>query len=465
MSSAREFNKFMSGAALAALFLSSPSHAYLESTHEILTQRAFQLSDVYTTLANPSPLVQVNLFPITYKKAMYAMRAGARYEDSGLRPLAHFYNPINDQSLSPCSLRRTCAASPDWAIDGGTVSDPQSAPVLSYRSAVARYYDALTLRNRSDRHAAAYDMFFSLGSVVHHLQDMAQPQHVRNDPHCGWHCLWKYAASYYEDFADSKSPAFAKLGSAATYRFSATAPSAFQKPRDFWKNASTETPGMAVITNRTFVSYRTNFSECASGPFCAAPDFPNPSPRDAQLVTSATRILDDARVLYETLVEFPAGSQQYISTANELVNDGVSYRYFSLTDVNYQAQADKLVPLAIEHSAGLINYFFRGKIQGFSRSPTTPMTIFVLGADLGAGKFEIYADAADGTRSRLTQWSLSTPGARSGTSISTGLVLPPGYYTLVFRPEKLCKLNEPCFDGDESDMVVGGLAIVNSIPG
>src|SRR5262249_29413094 len=55
------------------------------------------------------------------------------------------------------------------------------APAVGVKQA---YLAALTSPNAADRQQQAQQLFLSLGHVLHHLQDMAQPQHTRNDAHC-----------------------------------------------------------------------------------------------------------------------------------------------------------------------------------------------------------------------------------------------------------------------------------------
>jgi hypothetical protein len=70
-----------------------------------------------------------------------------------------------------------------------------------------------------------------------------------------------------------------------------------------------------------------------------------------------------------------------------------------LNKSNYDAMADLLIPRAVSYSAGLINYFFRGKID-IVPDPQNPGSHLIknLGTELMTGKFALYYDVADGTR-------------------------------------------------------------------
>lgn len=45
------------------------------------------------------------------------------------------------------------------------------------------YYDALTKSAKADREGNLARTFYAIGKVSHLLQDLSQPEHVRNDAH------------------------------------------------------------------------------------------------------------------------------------------------------------------------------------------------------------------------------------------------------------------------------------------
>lgn len=127
------------------------------------------------------------------------------------RVLNHFYEPRTNLPLNPsvaCVVapNGVCTKSVDWAL--GTkdafaqppVNDPNRRNHFSYADARDNMWLALTGQRMKYTASQPYDgaaresdsierlyrwatMFRSLGDVVHLLQDGAQPQHVRNDPH------------------------------------------------------------------------------------------------------------------------------------------------------------------------------------------------------------------------------------------------------------------------------------------
>ena len=123
---------------------------------------------------------------------------GAEYEDDFLslppRPLNHFFDPATGGGLYIellplvgivpeavlaliAAVNATSQASPDWALDS-TVANNFSRKALS-----SFMYDAYTKPQKAERDASTGHVFETVGRLIHHVQDMAQPQHVRNDPH------------------------------------------------------------------------------------------------------------------------------------------------------------------------------------------------------------------------------------------------------------------------------------------
>src|SRR6185312_13738823 len=141
--------------------------------------------------------------------------------------------------------------------------------------------------------------FQTLGQVIHHLQDMAQPQHVRNDPHlvlssvqlvvacaasvldpvlCGL-ILYNLNPSLYERYTErSKAYEFVNLA-AYPSPYSASDTQTFLSPRQFWQNLG---KGIAEYTNQGFVSDGTNFRG-PPGTISTAPGFDNPAGATASI--------------------------------------------------------------------------------------------------------------------------------------------------------------------------------------
>ena len=108
------------------------------------------------------------------------LRNGANFEDTlGIgRPRNHFYNPLNGAPLT-LGILPVGSPSPDWALeDRGEITGILGfgKQEFSYRDARQYFYDALTKSTKSERDKNFGLTFQTLGQVIHHVQDMAQPQ-------------------------------------------------------------------------------------------------------------------------------------------------------------------------------------------------------------------------------------------------------------------------------------------------
>ena len=362
------------------------------------------------------------------------VRDGVNFEDSLslFRPLRHFFNPRTDQGLS-VPILGVQTPSPDWALnDRGDISGQE----FSYRDARQYLFDALTLRSEGDRQAKFGRLFQTLGHLMHHMQDMAQP--VRNDMHCDLlSCLAAdiitvglagvYSPSGYEKYTNKleirQSLKFAP--SDVGYDIRSTAfTGTFNSPRKFWhteQNNPDAGKGIAEFTHQNFVSQGTNFRSNSAG-FTATPGFPNPDPASADIERVAVEQLPGVSPSLRGEVWFlrtpitdnflgtsPSGSPLTARSStfsifdpdlqpNQTARFG---RFFSLNRFNYDDMNKHLIPRAVAFSAGMINYFFRGKID-FVVDPNPAnrggFLIKNLGPEPMKGKFALYYDDRSGDR-------------------------------------------------------------------
>jgi hypothetical protein len=226
---------------------------------------------------------------------------------------------------------------------------------------------------------------------------MHQPQHVRSDTHCddspiffGWWLprgcatpvvnTFFYRPSAYEQYVWEQ-------GAISLDGYPVPDYATFDLPRKFWENDS---KGGAEFTSRNFVSVGTNFKlNTLVRPYAIESDGDHPSPRGDSVRLVGIDINDPRLVRYVTspapvageitFAEAPVLDHYNLSIRNNdrastlsilydsvLLEDGerlpLPVAAFTLNSVNYQAAAERLLPRAAAYSAGLINYFFRGRI-------------------------------------------------------------------------------------------------------
>ncbi len=335
---------------------------------------------------------------------------GAMFEDApGMRSLNHFFDPSHEgRSLTVAGL--SWQTSPDWALQDN-IDDRDPKQRYSYWQAREYFYGALTTKGMSSAQGGRDELwgktFQTLGQIVHHLQDMAQPQHVRNDAHydglsgllgpiftLGF--IHPSRFEKYSAFGEGRARIDSTLNTGEIDAAFPTYRPTLRTPRDFWLANGA---GISEYTNGNFLSQRTNFVADAAGLAYANPSFPRPVPAAATEVSVTEAFapgqvpavvrqfcsnvgLDQCKMTFwssivsdmlaNTSTVNPRASTE--SAFDEDLNGlMINYdnetgtiqtgRLFSLNRLNFDAAYPFLIPKAVSYSAGLINYFFRGQME------------------------------------------------------------------------------------------------------
>ena len=416
-----------------AIILPVHATAYEIGTHaEVITRRAVSLS---VLKADPSVLRNLGLekdiadpsqrFSNSAGQARTIdklLEDGSRFEDLGTRPRRHFYNPRTGQGLNvPVLPIQT--GSPDWALaQPGTLSGQD----FSYWDARRHLFHALTAQSNAVRENAFGRVFQTLGHVIHHLQDMAQPQHVRNDAHCvdilmcGLTTLGLYYnPSLYEKWSEIVEDSLPTNPLSVGYNINSSQfASVFNSPRSFWNTqpiggiSPIEEKGIAEFTHNNFVSAGTNFLPASTG-FVPFPDFPRPTPGldvEKWQITHPDLLGPNQSLQGEIWFIPTHGTDNFTGLpinnprastfsifSEDLKGRGI-YRIVRLNRFTFQNAHQHLIPRAVAFSAGMINYFFRGRMEVRKESQDLGFRIVNLGTETMSGRFALYYDAIDGNR-------------------------------------------------------------------
>src|SRR5262249_33378540 len=172
------------------------------------------------------------------------------------RPRHHFF----DVQRSGDGIANGFPA-PDWAL--GLLGRGPSADQNHFPLADARVYQlrSLTGSTRQDRDRHTAKMFRTLGQVIHVLQDMAQPQHTRNDPHVGCALIQFIAGekSWYEAYTETRARTMNYRNRNVASRslvFAGYDSISLPTYRDYWANPMGS--GLADYSSRNFFSVGTN---------------------------------------------------------------------------------------------------------------------------------------------------------------------------------------------------------------
>lgn len=397
------------------------------------------------------------------------------------RPLHHFYDPATNRPLTGrdqelidwlAEYDSDIHTAPAWAIGAG---DPFQHPnvqededrrrnhftVFDANEAMYRALtgtDTLTgdviAPTEDERKKYWATVFRSLGDIVHLLQDMAQPQHTRNDDHPGYPAKLAgfHEASVYEKYIDARATGKVSYridGSTITpaaLTYSGYSAPIFDYYSKFWCTTPGHVPdgkGLADYSNRGFFSAATNIDDPANNYFYPAVD----DTYDGQQVDLGVfRPIYYGTDPYDTAQSFFLVGDvvdKYTNTTDQvrLSTKSIWTEHFygpettyNLIKENYDDMAGLLIPRAVGYSTGLINYFFRGRLKIGELLETenelepwnseVRITVTnVSGVDnvFTIGAFELFYDSTDGTRKKaVIKETIKDPDRGVIASLSNG---------------------------------------------
>lgn len=402
---------------------------------------------------------------------------GAALEDEFPRSLFHFYDPAPGH-FDPLNIKDVPVpySAPDWALADSLL--PVAGQSYSLEDAKDYFDKALTSTSKTDRESAFGGLFLTLGHVIHLLQDVAQPQHVRNDMHCDAD-ICKHGELVLQEVFNKKLPLYNPsryeaytYDSANVGDYGGYTPVDQPLARDYW--GSSRNKGLAQFTNQNFVSAGTNFRVASNGDVLSDTNYALPVPTSISgsvsiddvykelgktvpknIADYCTSIQQDCGMQFVTTdvfdsyldtVETNSRASSYSIFNQDLERNG-SQKLFALNALNFQYDWKYLLPRAIGYSAGLIDHFFRGRLD-VQPDPNTPEGYLVINKSsypMSDGTLTLYYDDADGNRYPVpgASWSSVTiPAAGSDAAaeypIKFSAPMDPapatsGEYILVFQ--------------------------------
>ncbi len=427
-----------------------PAVGYEVKTHEAISQEAADRSSIDKVLKESLGLANGIDQTLAGKKVVRWIAEGSRREDDFLRFLNHFHNPLRswDQAGFRAGLQFGWS-SILWGQDG---DQPWSWPNVRQL-----YYEALTVSSPEKRETALANTFRGLGHLIHLVQDAASPGHTRNDAHYAYNyeSLIRSVQSSLDPDEQNFFSVLLSRPSRPDPRWSSLEPNQLAPipianllDTDRYErtnpNITTEALiGLAEYTNANFFSEDTIFSS----------DFPYPARSSVREVEYLIRLQtgeEVRRLYYEKAADGEIGYRvatvgvlrDYIQRYN--LDEGQYGKEFALDEGVYRDYAAKLLPRAVGYSAALLDYFFRGRLEGRVANGTLEVAN-ASDEPLGPGKLALYSDDETKTRRLAAEWPIDRlePGAQLLFSAS----VPPGSagYVLVYRGTL----------GGEADAVIG----------
>jgi hypothetical protein len=498
--------------ALASLFWVTLGNAYAPDTHRQLSDDAASLSVLNNTLTTSSTTITTTLlqdigisgfakdtFPdsqvgqtVSLAPGLFAstltaadnlnvedlIRTGAALEDSGIRSFCHFYDPVSQSPLN-FQLGDDHVASftaPVWAtgysdpkpgspITGvcnltnipslaGFILPSPEQQVYSLKDANDYFYDALTDTNQDTRNVDFGKLFLSIGHALHLLEDMGQPQHVRNDMHCdSLACipLGLYKPSEYEKFAYNHYDDVTYFND----NTGDSTPPDLSDMRSFWSTNDSAAKGLAEYTNQNFVSAGTIGSLTNAG---GTNQYAKPAPTGTVSQTidfvfgyigtsvphniatycanKACGVTFFTNTVYDNYLDRSdlnswAASESIFNADLTGVN---GHTAASLNAATYKSAENFLFQQIKGYSTGLINHFFRGRL-GVTLQPVDPpsdptqtytLTYAVTNLSsvgLSNGALQVFYDSTDPSTGKVNRLEVPAPNVTATDSNGNGVDL------------------------------------------
>ncbi len=357
-------------------------------------------------------------------------------DTANLRPRHHFHDATRDAGLNnkddnpnwggwpeiAMGLKGGSAAA--WAINGTAPLEP-TANAQSWPAARTDFYHALTQPTPGAREEYLAMTFLDLGCVLHMLEDMGVPPHVRND----------FLFEHYRSASDNGSPLekyvethVSRSGGLSRWLppdwrpapvgFTNVAHYFDTNTRDAEDYCGQNPPaswGLAECTNYQFLSWSTIFLPDTGSLYY----FPHPA-------FAHTTSLVEGRMRYRSGYGVPHLMRPTISDDYLRYPEYLDPVYVVIDGKTMHDYACVTIPRTIEYTAGLTDYFLRGRIELTSRVESHLGDLFsvrlyirnksLLEANpldhkfaFMGGAFEVYWDDAAGNRSPVPNLTLSKP--------------------------------------------------------
>ncbi len=385
---------------LLFLLISFDSYSYdNEITHRDITTKAVENSNLNRYLIDSLNFISGIETKFNGMPILKWLREGAYLEDSPMcRASNHFHNPLKswDQSYmsdEPWWIATYCGAtgyatkysSVTWGT--GYLSPNGSKITMSnqewgWDNARNYYYLALTSTTNTNRETYFAKTFQSVGQVLHLIEDGAQPAHVRNDFRSHLAFIGFESINPTRWFG-SRFEHYVKNNSALVTSVTPDQILSFTRLTDFWDTDQYKGDNPQVTLSNTI-----GLSEYTNANYFSDDTIPNNNPTSEH--TFPYPQINNAD--YQICEDYAPGStdrRRYISRKSkggcptpsdvriadhfathsifneepEIINNDISMHKLVLDDNVHNTYAKELLPRAVGYSAGLINYFFRGKID------------------------------------------------------------------------------------------------------
>jgi hypothetical protein len=326
--------------------------AYEINIHIKATSQAVSLSGLDSYLANYHNIDLNKKLSVRLRGGYYYtdtvskwISNGGKWEDDFPRFKNHFYDPTTDLGLN--GLLYNFESSLLWA-------NSDSGNDQGWNAARNNFYQSLVATSSSDREENLANTFQGVGQVMHLVEDLAAPTHVRNDIHLPVNTQ----KDLFEEFTNKKYLEMTYTG------YPVVDLQTFSTVDKFWKNSG---KGLAEFTNKNFLSRDTNFDDnkyslpVSIGEWVATEtiNVAKKGPKQVQVKYFQGYATDTYQPAKSAPISRLA-AYSYLDAERKRINNK---RAYALNDAVHKEYAQFLIPRAVSYAAGMLNYFFRGTIE------------------------------------------------------------------------------------------------------
>ena len=307
-----------------------------------------------------------------------------------LRSIKHFHDPLAADWSS--AGFKGAQSSIIWAE---TKNQSWLLGNYSWPDAREYFFKALTATDENTRNTNYAECFRAVGQVMHLVEDVSVPEHTRDD----FHAFYNYENEVLklqgrpgalQDMLPSTSQAVDySLLNRTDYNSAATIPIAGLFDADKYTGSNpgvttTSPVGLAEYTNANFFSRDTvvgkyqypSLSNCQKGDWEWVQDPKHPDDPAQKVRRKYYTKTNNG----ETGYKLATLSREWIWGSIYMPEESA---WLTVRDDNvYEDYARKLIPKAVEYSAGMLNYFFRGQLEAVGASSTTDSDNKVTGMTL-----------------------------------------------------------------------------------
>ncbi len=311
------------------------------------------------------------------------LRKIARRSDPDTRSKNHYHNPLNDQGFSGMGGTGLFSGESSIIWSQRPVGTQGHEGNYSWNDVRTYFYEALTAPDQITKERKLAETFRGLGQLMHLVQDLSVPEHSRDDGH--YIGSLGLAVHYEQWVADPNNVkidpesgelsvygtsfvplffTFSELGNPSRFAPEAPVPVAnlFDTNRYVLPDSSgvpdpsvtkDNAIGLSEYTNANFLSPDTMFT----------PSLPFPSIENCTITvdTRNSRQYFSSGGSGEHIDHLAATG--YLTFWRQNFPGDVSHYPVALDPYCYEEYASHLIPRAVGYSAGLLKYFFRGKLD------------------------------------------------------------------------------------------------------